>query len=236
MKTIRIFSLAVLSLVLTTAVTAQDKTETFKVSGNCGMCKSKIEKAAKEAGAKSASWDAESKNLTVSYKTSSTNTASIQEKIAAVGYDNAGAKATTESYNKLNGCCKYDRSTTDAKASCCSDKASCTHQEGDHKDHAVAMDCCKDGKCSMPGHDGKDCCKKDGAMDCCKDGKCSMPGHDGKDCCKKDGAMDCCKDGKCSMPGHDGKNCCKKDGAMDCCKDGKCSMTGHDGKDCCKKS
>jgi hypothetical protein len=26
---------------------------------------------------------------------------------------------------------------------------------------------------------------KDGKMDCCKDGKCSKEGHDGKDCCKK---------------------------------------------------
>jgi hypothetical protein len=23
------------------------------------------------------------------------------------------------------------------------------------------MDCCKDGKCTKEGHDGKDCCKKD---------------------------------------------------------------------------
>lgn len=188
MKTLRIFSLALLSMAITTAAIAQSKTETFKVSGNCGMCKSKIEKAAKEAGAKSADWDVDSKVLTVSYKTSSTNTAKIQEKIAAVGYDNAGATATTDSYNKLHGCCKYDRSTSstsDAKVACCSDEASCTHKEGDHKDHAAKMDCCKDGKCSMPGHDGKDCCKKDGAKDCCKDGKCSKEGHDGKDCCKK---------------------------------------------------
>ena len=180
MKTLKIFSIAALSLAFATIATAQTKTETFKVSGNCGMCKSKIEKAAKEAGAKSASWDADSKDLTVTYKSSSTNTAKIQDKIATVGYDNAGAKATTEAYNKLHGCCKYERSGADKKASCCSDEASCKHDNADH--HAAKADCCKDGKCPMPGHDGKDCCA---AMDCCKDGKCSKPGHDGKDCCKK---------------------------------------------------
>ncbi len=196
MKTLKIFSLAALSLALATVGTAQKQTETFKVSGNCGMCKSKIEKAAKDAGAKSATWDADTKDLTVSYKSSTTNTAKIQEMIATVGYDNAGAKATTASYDKLHGCCKYERSTTEKKAACCSGEATCSHHDGEHKDHGTkVMDCCKDGKCTMPGHDGKDCCKKEGAkmparttgsdVDCCKDGKCTMPGHDGKDCCKK---------------------------------------------------
>ena len=191
MKTLKIFSIAAISLTLCITATAQTTTETFKVSGNCGMCKSKIEKAAKDAGAKSATWNADTKELTVSYKSSSTNTAKIQEKIAEVGYDNVGFKATTEAYDKLHGCCKYDRSaaTTETKP-----------------------DCCKDGKCTKEGHDGKDCCKKDGEkMDCSKDGKCTKEGHDGKDCCKKDGEkMDCCKDGKCTKEGHDGKDCCKK--------------------------
>ena len=40
----------------------------FKVSGNCGMYKSKIEKAAKEAGAKDASWDADKQEITVTTK------------------------------------------------------------------------------------------------------------------------------------------------------------------------
>ena len=179
MKTLKIFSLAALSLAFATVATAQTKTETFKVSGNCGMCKSKIEKAAKEAGAKSANWNAETQDITVTYKSSSTNTAKIQEKIAFVGYDNAGAKATSEAYNKLHGCCKYDRNSSEKKASCCSDEASCNHAGDDH--HSAKADCCKDGKCSKEGHDGKDCCK----MDCCKDGKCSKEGHNGKDCCKQ---------------------------------------------------
>lgn len=165
MKSLKIFSLALCSFALATAVSAQSKTETFKVSGNCGMCKSKIEKAAKEAGAKDASWDADSKELTVTYKSSTTNAAKIQQKIAEVGYDNVGFKATAEAYNKLHGCCKYER------------------------EEAVTEkpDCCKGGKCTMEGHSGKDCCKKSEAkMDCCKDGKCTKEGHSGKDCCKKD--------------------------------------------------
>ncbi len=94
MKTLRIFSFAAILMAFATVSFAQAKTETFKVSGNCGMCKSKIEKAAKDAGAKSAIWDVDTKILTVTYTSSSTNTAKIQEKIASVGYDNEGATAS----------------------------------------------------------------------------------------------------------------------------------------------
>ena len=185
MKTLKLFSLTVLMMAFASMSFAQVKTETFKVSGNCGMCKSKIEKAAKEAGAKSATWDADSKMLTVSFKSSSTNTAKIQEKIAEVGYDNDGATATNDAYDKLHGCCKYERAaaTNEVKADCCKKdgaKMNCSKMDGGK------MDCCKDGKCTKEGHDGKDCCKKDTEkMDCCKDGKCTKEGHDGKDCCKK---------------------------------------------------
>lgn len=178
MKSLKVLSLAIVCLGLTATVNAQDKKESFKVSGNCGMCKAKIEKAAKDAGAKEAEWDVDTKMLTVSYKSSTTNAAKIQQKIAAVGYDNVGAKATTEAYNKLHGCCKYERTEATAKESCCSGDKVCTHEST----HAAKMDCCKDGKCTKEGHDGKDCCK---VADCCKDGKCSKEGHEGKDCCKK---------------------------------------------------
>lgn len=225
--------MATLCMALAVTVSAQTKTETFKVSGNCGMCKTKIEKAAKDAGAKEASWDVDSKVLTVTYKSNTTNAAKIQEKIAAVGYDNEGFKTTVEAYKKLHGCCQYDREAadtkaSDAKASCCSEK--CEMKDGKCTDMAACKEkgCCKDeATCKANG-----CCSDHkamhGKMDCCKDGKCTMPGHDGKDCCKE---------GKCTMAGHEGKDCCKKDGEkMDCCKDGKCTKEGHTGGDCCKKS
>ncbi len=195
MKSLKIFSMAAMFTAVSMVAVAQTSTETFKVSGNCGMCKSKIEKAAKDAGAKDAAWNTDTKEITVTYKSSSTNAAKIQQKIADAGYDNAGFKSTLEAYNKLPGCCKYEKSSMDTN-------------EG-------MKDCCKDGKCTMEGHDGKDCCKKDGdKMSCCKEGKCTMEGHDGKDCCKKDGdKMSCCKDGKCTKEGHDGKDCCKKEDA-----------------------
>ena len=91
---------------------AQTKSETLKVSGECGSCKKKIEAAAKKAGATYAVWDVDSKELTIKYNSTSTNSAKIQKSIADVGYDTPDFKATDEAYNKLDGCCQYDRTST----------------------------------------------------------------------------------------------------------------------------
>jgi hypothetical protein len=182
MKTYKLFSSIFICCLISAASIAQTtKTETIKVSGNCGMCKTKIEKAAKTAGASFADWNVDTKVLTVKYNSKSTNPAKIQKAIAGTGYDTQDVKTTEEAYSKLHACCKYERASSDN----------------------AKMDCCKDGKCTMEGHDGKDCCKMSGdaKMDCCKDGKCTMAGQEGKDCCK---------DGKCTKEGADGKDCCKK--------------------------
>jgi hypothetical protein len=81
MKSIKIFSAFFFMMSMSTAILAQDKTETFTVNGNCGMCKSSIEKAAKAAGATTAEWNKESKALTVTYNSTTTNTAKIQQKL-----------------------------------------------------------------------------------------------------------------------------------------------------------
>lgn len=173
MKTIKILSLVTLSCCLSVASMAQEKKETIKVSGNCGMCKNKIEKAAKSAGASFAAWDTESKVLTVKYPSTSTNNAKIQQAVAAAGYDTKDVKATDEAYNKLHSCCKYEREGLAAK---CCDSEKC----GISEDCCGGTDCCKDGKCAkMSAAEG------DEKAACCKDGKCGKEGHNGKDCCKQ---------------------------------------------------
>jgi len=85
------------------------KTETFKVLGNCGMCKTRIEKAAKIEGVSSAVWDAKTQMLTLTYNPSKVKVEDVQKKIAAVGHDTEKCKADDKTYNALPGCCKYDR-------------------------------------------------------------------------------------------------------------------------------
>ncbi|HMV14424.1 MAG: cation transporter [Chitinophagales bacterium] len=81
----------------------------FKVSGNCDMCKERIEKAAKSAGVKHADWSEDTHILTVSFAVEKTNLEKIQQNVANAGYDNEKFKATEEAYKKLPKCCQYDK-------------------------------------------------------------------------------------------------------------------------------
>jgi periplasmic mercuric ion binding protein len=152
MKTLRIFSMTVsLALIACMGFSQDTKTETLKISGECGMCKKKIEKAAKDAGATYAIWSVDTKVLTVKYNSVTTNTAKIEQKIAGVGYDTPNVKATDEAYNALHACCKYERSA------CCTDK--CEMKDGKCKDESVCKEkgCCNDNAvCKEKG-----CCSKD---------------------------------------------------------------------------
>lgn len=85
------------------------KTDALKVSGNCEMCKARIEKAAKIDGVSNAAWDAKSKILSVTYNPAKTNMDMIAKNVATVGHDNSKVKADDKAYNALDGCCKYDR-------------------------------------------------------------------------------------------------------------------------------
>lgn len=154
MKTLKTVFFSLLFISIAATGFAQTKTSTIKVAGECGMCKKKIESTAKTAGATYASWSADTKMLTVKYKSTSTNKAKIEKAIAAVGYDTPDYKTTDEAYNKLDECCHYEREGSQANA-CCND-AKC-----------MASACMKDGKCAPDstcckeaGCDKKDCCKK----------------------------------------------------------------------------
>lgn len=124
MKTLKIFSILSLFMALAIVSFAQTtKTENIPVSGNCGMCKTTIEKAAKKAGATAANWNVKTKTLTIKYSSSTTNAAKIQESIAAAGYDTRDLKATDAAYDKLPACCQYDREATAEAKHQCSDKS-----------------------------------------------------------------------------------------------------------------
>jgi copper chaperone CopZ len=117
MRTIKLFLIITLILGVSASVSSQTgpktsvlKTETFKVSGNCGMCKTRIEKSAKDGGAASASWDVKTKLITVTYDQSRTSADALSKLIASVGHDTEKYKADDKVYEALPGCCHYDRS------------------------------------------------------------------------------------------------------------------------------
>lgn len=87
-----------------------DLTKTsFKVWGNCDMCKKRIEKAAKTDGVKSAFWNEESKIITISFAPAKISVDQIQQKIANSGYDTEKYKANDSAYHQLPQCCQYER-------------------------------------------------------------------------------------------------------------------------------
>jgi hypothetical protein len=88
---------------------ADISSENIKVWGNCDMSKSKIEKAAKKAGAISADWDLERRNLSVTFLSTKTSSIKIQQNIANAGFDTEGVEASINAYRKLKDCCKYER-------------------------------------------------------------------------------------------------------------------------------
>ncbi len=112
MKT-KMLSLVAMFMFGTLAVFAGNKTEKFEVKGNCGMCEKRIEKAALAIdGVSKADWDKETKKLEVVFDDKKVEVHKIHMAVAKVGHDTKMYKAKDEVYNKLPGCCKYDRQKT----------------------------------------------------------------------------------------------------------------------------
>lgn len=82
-------------------------TEKFKVSGACGMCEKRIEKAALIKGVKMADWNKQTQELKVVYSTKKTTKTAIQKAIVAVGHDTGDFVASNEVYTNLPECCQY---------------------------------------------------------------------------------------------------------------------------------
>ncbi|MDP2336585.1 MAG: heavy-metal-associated domain-containing protein [Bacteroidota bacterium] len=116
MKTVKIILVALLATTLGVNSYAQtnnqsqvltEKTEIIKVSGNCDMCKARIEKAAKLDGVSKAEWNKKDKTLTATFNPAKTNMNEIGKKVAAAGHDTEKMKANETAYDKLPGCCQY---------------------------------------------------------------------------------------------------------------------------------
>ena len=104
-------AIAVFLSIFSTSLFAQPtlQKDTLKVWGNCTMCKKTIEQSAKSAGAVKASWNKETKQLTVSYPLAKSSNAAIQQAIAKAGYDTRDFNADNKAYEALSPCCQYDR-------------------------------------------------------------------------------------------------------------------------------
>lgn len=121
-KILSLVTLIALSIMTVEASTGQK--EKFKAAGNCGMCETRIENAALSVdGVTSAEWDKKSEVLNVEFDSNKTESSNIQMAIAKAGHDTELHKADNKTYDKLPGCCKYERE--EAKSSVCCPKTKC---------------------------------------------------------------------------------------------------------------
>jgi cation transport ATPase len=82
----------------------------IEVNGNCEMCKKRIEKAAfSVAGVKSAVWHIDDHKLHLILNEEKCSLVDVKKAIAKVGHDTDEVRATDEDYEKLHGCCMYER-------------------------------------------------------------------------------------------------------------------------------
>jgi copper chaperone CopZ len=127
------------------------KTETFKVYGNCGMCKKTIEKAVAVKGEAKGEWDKDTKVISLTYDSIITNTDAILKRIADVGYDNEKFLATSNTYDNLHSCCKYERSPEITKLANTQQPTTETalvesNMNNSHANHETQTDTTKTGK------------------------------------------------------------------------------------------
>jgi len=84
-----------------------EKTE--HILGNCEKCKATIDKAAKIQGVSEASWNKDSKLITIKLDTNVTSVKSVLKAIAAAGYDSDLYHGDDYAYAKLPLSCQYER-------------------------------------------------------------------------------------------------------------------------------
>ncbi|MBO6117276.1 MAG: heavy-metal-associated domain-containing protein [Bacteroidales bacterium] len=120
-RTFRLITAAAFVFAAMSFTSADAKDAKIKVNGVCGMCKTKIEKTAKSVkGVKAASWDAQTKELTLDYNEKLTDVKTISQAIAKVGYDAGDVKADKDARAKLPACCKAPSGNSSSVHSGCS--------------------------------------------------------------------------------------------------------------------
>jgi len=89
---------------------AENKSEKFKVDGNCGICEKRIEKAALGVkGVSTADWNKDTKEMVVAFDASKTSLDKVEAAIANAGHDTPLHKADAKKYASLPSCCQYDK-------------------------------------------------------------------------------------------------------------------------------
>lgn len=106
-KIILAFAISIVSLSAIAQNQSTLKTDTLGVEGVCGMCKKRIESAAKSnEGVVAAAWDLEKQLLTVVYDSVKVSLEQIQTSISEAGHNTTGLDRNSDRYKELPYCCR----------------------------------------------------------------------------------------------------------------------------------
>lgn len=95
-----------MALMLSVAASAKSVVTEFKVKGQCGDCKERIENALDIQGISFAIWDKDTKVLTIRYNDKRFSEDDIHKIISDLGYSTDKMEANAEAEQKLPGCCQ----------------------------------------------------------------------------------------------------------------------------------
>ena len=98
------------------------------------MCKSKIETAGTLKKVAKVEWNKDTKMATLTYDSTKTTQDEILKRIALAGYDSDKFLAPDDVYEKLHGCCQYER---EAKVAVTSDAKTGISTTENHVNHAA---------------------------------------------------------------------------------------------------
>lgn len=99
-------------LVIPETASAQERNVEVEIAvlGNCGMCKTRIERAAYSVrGVRSADWNQQEQKLTLVYRADRTDQETIERTIAKAGHDTENFITDEETHANLHQCCIYKR-------------------------------------------------------------------------------------------------------------------------------
>ncbi len=105
MKTTKYVMLTLLLAVSQLGLAKSVVTE-FKVEGQCGDCKSRIEKALDLPGISFATWDVDSKMITIRYNDKRFSETDIHSIISELGYATEKQEANQTAEDALPKCCR----------------------------------------------------------------------------------------------------------------------------------
>ena len=111
-------------------------TETVKIYGNCGMCKTTIETAGNLKKVAKVEWNKDTKMATLTYDATKTSQDEILKRIALAGYDNDKFLAPDAVYDTLHGCCQYEREAKVAVSTTIKMESAATENHASHNSHS----------------------------------------------------------------------------------------------------